>query len=503
MTRATSNYLMFLEKFINYGYQVPLRVFKIFHSLLGEMSFGMWISYLSEDLERLKFFTEWHEKILLAFTYSTNPVLLFNFGYDVIKNNQVILDWISKYRYLKNSWDLVVELRQKDMIVDDIITFIIRLSKLPPFGFIYAIIDILLSDYFKYYDEWVRKIDAIIQQKPNSIKEAIEEILRKFDEADPPLLDYLLKADLLYQINPLLHFQFATFEANVIILNTYKKIVEQLYSPKIPAGFYEKLHARLFVDNEKVNWKRLNEDGSVVFSISKDKYPDIQSRDLLIDVMGLKARRLLTLPVKIILYDSTQVDEAFNALNQNYTIVFTSGSSFSNQYVFDAINLIDYVNIVYRLNVEPYFPRDQPTMYNILYTKLNPFNKNLDDNIVLDPIVEDIFQSDSVPALWDYYVYDADKFPDVIHWAEHPTDKTSHWSYRKIKNSYVYEVPATGFWKNVETVENYMKWIGGTVWIFLGGYITDTPEWHQYPTLDQTLYALAEKNNIEIVDMRP
>jgi len=295
-----------LEQALKYAYKIPVKIFKHFHDVLGEMSFGAWISYNAQNIEYLQSYIDAHERALLAYTYYCNPILLFNYAYDSIKNDKDVLDFISKTRYLYNSYQIIKQLKALGKETEQLIEFINTVIDLSPFSFIKVILELIYKDPLKYYDEWTQQFYNYLTQADYNIMDFFNNVISNFDKSDPPVIDVLLKPSLIYKINPLTHFQFATWISHIKLHYTYKKVINFVKQPKITSDFYTKLQARLYFDKQKIAWKRVNSDGEAVFIIPKDEFNKYNPKSIMIDIMGLKSywRRQPAEHIKVYVHDT-------------------------------------------------------------------------------------------------------------------------------------------------------------------------------------------------------
>ena len=298
--------LFAIERCLRYAYHQAVRMYSIFHKILSELSFGMFISYSGLNVTCLKSFVEAHEKVLLAFTYFCNPYLLFDYGYSTFKNDPYFLDFVKKYRYLSIVWDSVEKQYKKDNIVDSIIDFIMHIITSPPWGFMSAIIALIVQDYLLYYGEWSNQIANIYDLAKGDIKTFINKVNETFDKAEPKPLDFLLPYIRVWKINPLMPFQYVDFLAHLHLNYAYKYILQNITEPKITTDFITKLQARLLFDGKVIRQERLKQDMSALFIIPKSEYEQYNPNIITVDIMGLKASwfKAPPLPFKVYVKDT-------------------------------------------------------------------------------------------------------------------------------------------------------------------------------------------------------
>ena len=117
------------------------------------------------------------------------------------------------------------------------------------------------------------------------------------------------------------------------------------------------------------------------------------------------------------------------------------------------------------------------------------------------------FEADSVPSLYDYFPKNADRAPDVTPWTMPYPD---YWGYKYVKNGVVVEVPYDGSWLSTRWLDKFIFWKPCSypeIWapvriIVISNTTTDAAFAHEYPTLDETLKALAEQYNWIFKDLR-
>ncbi|RLE83982.1 MAG: hypothetical protein DRJ67_11295 [Thermoprotei archaeon] len=119
----------------------------------------------------------------------------------------------------------------------------------------------------------------------------------------------------------------------------------------------------------------------------------------------------------------------------------------------------------------------------------------------------DHFGATSVEEHFDYFPLNRDRAPDVEPWT---TPYPDYWGYKYVGKGVVVEVPYDGCWVNTNWLDKYITWKPCSypeTWqptriivISLTG--TDLPEFHEYPTLDETLKAWAEKKGWSFKDLR-
>jgi len=163
------------------------------------------------------------------------------------------------------------------------------------------------------------------------------------------------------------------------------------------------------------------------------------------------------------------------------------------------------VAFVAEIDTQPYWKSPAPAFYPIFYTVLRPPACGHDVVNVTDPCFRQ-FLGGAVPALWDYNVGLSYKVSGTRHW----TGDSCGWGYKKYEGGAIVEVPYHGVWKSADWLGRYVDAISncllGRRWprriLYLGGYATDVPGWHEYPTADATWRALCERRGWKLIDLR-
>lgn len=117
------------------------------------------------------------------------------------------------------------------------------------------------------------------------------------------------------------------------------------------------------------------------------------------------------------------------------------------------------------------------------------------------------FGTTDIETLYDYFPKNEDRAPDCTNWTEPNPD---YYAYKYVGKGVVVELPYDGSWKSVDWLDKYIWWKPckypetwkATRVIVISGTETDTPAWHEYPTLDETLKAWAEQRGWRFLDLR-
>ena len=158
----------------------------------------------------------------------------------------------------------------------------------PPWGFMSAIIALIVQDYLLYYGEWSNQIANIYDLAKGDIKTFINKVNETFDKAEPKPLDFLLPYIRVWKINPLMPFQYVDFLAHLHLNYAYKFILQNITEPKITTDFITKLQARLIFDGKVIRQERLKQDMSAFFTIPRSELDQYNPAIITIDIMGLK-----------------------------------------------------------------------------------------------------------------------------------------------------------------------------------------------------------------------
>jgi len=169
------------------------------------------------------------------------------------------------------------------------------------------------------------------------------------------------------------------------------------------------------------------------------------------------------------------------------------------------------VKLMVLIDTQPYYPKPVPALKGVLYSvDKYTLSHYTDTFYLISPADKEYFGVESVPALYDSDTYRGDHVSQAVEWGVFPLFPDWGAFYVKIGNSYVIEVPCDGFWKDVSWLEKYLYWIpGGYPQLFplkrvlhIASDGTDRPDWHQYPTLSQTLQAWAQQHGYAYSDLR-
>ena len=307
-------------------------------------------------------------------------------------------------------------------------------------------------------------------------------------------------------VHPWLPLDWGVIKAYIIMLKTYLTLAGSARLGEIvqPYVIHQRVH--VYANDVLAGVQYLGPDGSLQISIPK--IPGINT--ITLDTYGLKTTIPLAMPwapsIKrpseiylLNVNDLTKVKE----MAQDYDCVIID-AFLPNVDPEDLSDLLyaKEIKLMVRKDTESAIKLQCPALLNILYTKETPICNLYDANVLTDEQMKQHFGTTSISALWDYFTYNGDKVQQAQPYATSTRDYNASWSWVAHGKSIVMECPSDGIWKDLDTLDKWMTWIYARRVLVISHYDTDTPGWHQYPTLDQTLQAYAQQFNITVHDLR-
>ncbi|MEM0054416.1 MAG: hypothetical protein QXW80_05900 [Candidatus Micrarchaeia archaeon] len=497
--------------FMDYAYWKPFQIIDFFRDRLTELSFSCFIAYSGENYEAVKKFNEWHKNAIYATMFLSNPSILFSTFGDYFFYDPVISNFVKGNKYLYGVLEAIMQLKKEGKELTEMQSILTYLSSMPPFSFIANILADILKRPINFYTEWVENIYNFIVKANYDFVSACSTILSEFNKTLGKTVVYALKPQVVVLICPWIYYLFPTIISHIRINYAYSMVEPKKERPTLKGSIFKYLLAELYFDNKYIESKPTLSDGSIVFTMPKEEFNKLYPREITINVMGLKTTYFLpwrvknwasteTLPEQIIILDENDFETAKSYMNDCSLILIND--TIPNVEPSEINSLTEkYALTFYMLkDTASYYPINLPAWYGIFYKKLNPHCPHVDANVLIDENMIKHFNSQSIPALIDYFTYNQDKLDDCIPYVKNTYDYQATWSYRFLNKSIIVEVPNDGLWKDVETLKKWIMWIGHKNVICISRRYTDIPGWHEYPSLTATLRALSSRYNIPIIE---
>jgi len=207
----------------------------------------------------------------------------------------------------------------------------------------------------------------------------------------------------------------------------------------------------------------------------------------------------------IYLFNENDWNTAKNYVTDNSLIfIWVNISTLTSDEVQQLVNNNKVVFMV-TIDVQPNYSTPVPAFYPVFYTQLEPTACDFDVRDVTDPNFQQFF-GDTVPADWDFCVNLSQKVTGTKNW----TGDSCGWGYKTYTKGAIMEIPYDGFWESPTWIANFVLAASNiflgvskpTRILYLAGYTTGDPDWHDCYPLDSCWQQFASQYGYQIVDLR-
>jgi hypothetical protein len=215
----------------------------------------------------------------------------------------------------------------------------------------------------------------------------------------------------------------------------------------------------------------------------------------------------------VYLFKPNDWDTAKNYVTSN-SLIFVNYDigTLTNTEVANIIALLPVI-IVNMIDTQPGHQYPAPAFYQVFYNTLRPVGDYYPESYVIDTCFKSIL-GDILYTFFDYIVFDRYKVAGVQNWGMEMIHNfivvRGYYSYKMYESGAIIEMPCDGFWESVSWMEKctqaMTKCILGidkpTTILYLGGYTSDTPSFHECYPLDTCWQQFASRNGYKLVDLR-
>jgi len=260
---------------------------------MAEVSMGLFIAFQggNEDVAKKLLDIQW--TILKGYAFLIPPQIWMIYAYPDIVRSPVLQRFINQSRYLSTAYLYEIERRNKpdqqfwsDMILASLIAG-------TPFGQLYNIIDMILSNGAELFKEAVYQVWNMWQKNDKNTELTMAELSQRYERKADDLRPFFVAESKAIELAPLLPFYWTNLKSFIAQFYTYFDIYnEGLWREKPdPRSFIDT--ARLYFDERLIKTTWIDFSGEIEFKLKKLLLQALDPTLICVDVAGLRSCRLM------------------------------------------------------------------------------------------------------------------------------------------------------------------------------------------------------------------
>jgi hypothetical protein len=289
-SKASSNITRLFNIFNDWFIASQYRIVDFFRDRIGEISFGCFIAWASEDYTALEYWRNLFKQALLAEIFIVDPNLILSFSFDQIYYDWRIKEFWEQSNFLRKLLEEHKKMVNENVYHQDINTYLQAIASTPPFNHIIGIIQSIINRPILFGEAWANSIWDIIVAHNFDILQISQNILDKFNKHVNEQKAFRLPRNLVTLICPWIIFIIPQILASIRLCWAYHQVTPKKDKIGIEKNIYKNLLAELYFDNKYIDSVIPLSDGSIIFQIPKKEYEKYNPKEILINVMGLKLK---------------------------------------------------------------------------------------------------------------------------------------------------------------------------------------------------------------------
>jgi len=284
--------------FWDWYYTLPFQIFDFWRDRAGELSFSCFIAYAAEDYDLLNHYLQLLNNATLAEFFLVDPNLLFSYAFPQFYRDPDVRDFISQNKCLSAILEEHAKKREEKEPINTVEAFLNFICEMPIISFFCNIFNDLLGNPQKYGEEWIQQINAIITECGEDFLSVVNKVLSDFSKKVCEMSVIVTTPELAVILCPILPYIVPDILAKIKLIKAYKAVKAKKCPSFSKKSLYHNLLAELYLDGKYMASTEISPDGFIVFKVPKREYKQMNPKEHVIDVMGLKIK-FVVFPEKI------------------------------------------------------------------------------------------------------------------------------------------------------------------------------------------------------------